>query len=186
MVRTVSTGRPDCSTVFSVNAPVGHSFTQAPQDTQFDVTNPLLPPLQRARAGNRSRRERAADHGQRKCALNFTAGANTTRARNTDGIIERKKRVGFVMVINASGALPISNCSDVVCQRQSFECLRRLDSSACSERYNSMMLRRCRFSRSLSVDTIIPSRTGVVQDAGVPDCPFTSQRHKRQEPYGVR
>ena len=44
MVRTVSTGRPDCSTVFSVSAPVGHSFTHAPQDTQFDVTNPSCLP----------------------------------------------------------------------------------------------------------------------------------------------
>jgi len=30
--------------LFSFNAPVGHSFTQAPQDTQFDAAKPAVSP----------------------------------------------------------------------------------------------------------------------------------------------
>ncbi len=41
-----------------------------------------------------------------------------------------------------------------------------------------------RSSRSVWVRTFIPSRTGVVQDAGVPRTPSISTRHMRHEPQG--
>ena len=43
MVRTRLVGMPSRSTVFSVSAPVGHSFTQAPQETQVEEAIPSLP-----------------------------------------------------------------------------------------------------------------------------------------------
>jgi hypothetical protein len=36
---------PFSSTVFSVSAPVGHSFTQAPHETQLDVANAVASPI---------------------------------------------------------------------------------------------------------------------------------------------
>ena len=48
------------------------------------------------------------------------------------------------------------------------------------------MFRLSRVSRSLSVWTTMPSRTGVVQEAGKPFWPSTSQRQSRQEPNGAK
>ena len=41
-------------------------------------------------------------------------------------------------------------------------------------------------SRGVSVETFMPARTGVVQEAGVPLTPSISTRQSRQEPKGSR
>src|SRR4026209_272896 len=53
--------------------------------------------------------------------------------------------------------------------------------SGCSDTYSWTGLGRCRLSRSLSVGTTIFGLTGVVQEAGCPDCPSISQKQSRQE-----
>ena len=49
-----------------------------------------------------------------------------------------------------------------------------------------MTPRRIFCTRSLMVETFIPSETGVVHEDGVPFRPSTSTTHKRQEPNALR
>ncbi len=70
------------------------------------------------------------------------------------------------------------------CNSQSPLAVQVKQSSGWSEIYSSITPRRVSAKASVCVLTLMPSATGVVQEAGIPRRPSISTKHKRQEPNG--
>ena len=142
-----ASGGPARCTVFSISAPVGHSFTQAPHDTQLEEANPscrypALPQraVWRIRPRPSSRRRRLGFHRRR---------AHTAH-RKCNAVIEGEKWIG--LVANGARAAPGGYRtfvrSDLLPARQDVSRF----PAGCSDRYSSMIF--------AALDAVAPCRSG--------------------------
>ena len=138
---------------------------------------PVIPALPHA-----GRLEKPAVIETAKAGSNLDRRRAPARAGNAALVIEREEGAGVVANGRALAApRGETDLRQVVSLRQLAQLVSRF-AAGCSDRYNSMRLRRCRCSCGLSVLTIMPSCNGMQQAACKPVRPSTSQTHRRQDP----
>ena len=168
---------------FSVRATVGHASTHAPHETHSD-----------ARKGSFWLAD-TFDANPRPWIVSANVPWVSSHARThreqAMHIVWSKVKYGLLVSFGRPWWLaPLrpyrvsvtSSSSAMSCSSQWPLAGQLTQSRGWSERYSSMTPRRSVVNLALSVRTLIPSLTNVVQEAGYPRRPSISTRHRRHEP----